>query len=756
MNCTLIWLLFENALTSFRFCHYFYWHLKACLDDPTFGYRCRVYMNALVKLCGKSVDTMFKKQEKICSDLTKICHEIRSAKDSSRQSLLNNKLEEINHYLELNPISIPLSPAMQVNGIDISQCSYFNSNSLPLKVVFKSAPSYNLPPPQDMLQASLSEKRRLFNKVIFKCGDDLRQDMLVMQIVTIINRIWLRAGYDLRLITFGVMNSADRIGMIELVSRARTLRQIHTEYGVTGSFKSHTIDTWLKKQNPSSFDYLAAVENFIHSCAGYLVMTYLLGICDRHNDNIMVTTNGYLFHIDFGKFLGDSQMMAGFKRDRTPFVFTADMLYVINSGDKSSKNYHFFVDQCCNCFSLVRQHGNFLLSLLSFMIPSNIYGLAPETVKYFHDALMTHLSDAQAKEHLNRLIMKASNSSSTKLNFLMHNIAQLKFSTNKEDSALYSVTNFDAQQTNSYSSGGVNNVGLQAVDNDELNSLEELTFCEFSFTKYRSFQSSDGRITAVTIDSSHKDPHKVIFYKTIVTRGRLQETVYRSYKEFSELSDKLTACFKMANIAALGKGSNKSSSKDVTEFRKQQIQEFINSVFRLSAEIAHSDIVYTFFHQIGRDHEMFEGEKYHHEQNNHLNQSLYSVNVRGQIKLSISYSDSQLTVFVQHAKNLVSPRTAEPDTYVKLYLLPDESKNTKRKTRTVSKSSCPSFIENIVYKNIPRDVFYNHGRHMCTSLEVSVWERDISGNSCLGKTVIRLPMLNLLKKKTIEDWYPLS
>ncbi|KAM7044613.1 synaptotagmin-like protein 5 isoform 4-T6 [Molossus nigricans] len=128
-----------------------------------------------------------------------------------------------------------------------------------------------------------------------------------------------------------------------------------------------------------------------------------------------------------------------------------------------------------------------------------------------------------------------------------------------------------------------------------------------------------------------------------------------------------------------------------------------------------------------------------------------NLKVSGEILLHISYcyKTGGLYIFVKNCRNLAigDEKKQRTDAYVKSYLLPDKSRNNKRKTK-IKTGTNPEFNETLKYT-------ISHTQLETRTLQLSVWHYDRFGhNSFLGEVEIPFDSWNF--ENPSDEWFVLQ
>lgn len=359
--------LVQRSLRNIELASFLRWYVAVELCDPTYAKRfyCtyEILEENMMKLGGgaNGVDEDgFKlwqslvRQTELTAQLCSIMKDVRNVRGGTQKKieklrqLLSGLLSELTYFEE--PIRSPLAPDLLINGIIPSESSIFKSALHPLRLTFRTENGGRC-------------------KIIFKKGDDLRQDQLVIQMVTLMDRLLKLENLDLHLTPYRVLATGNDEGMLEFIPSS-SLAQILSE--------NRSIISYLQKFHPDEngpFGITATcLETFIKSCAGYSVITYILGIGDRHLDNLLLRDDGRLFHVDFGFILG---------RDPKPFPPPMKLCkeMVEAMGGAESQYYTRFKSYCCEAYNILRKSSNLILNLFHLMAGSNIPDIASDPEK---------------------------------------------------------------------------------------------------------------------------------------------------------------------------------------------------------------------------------------------------------------------------------------------------------------------------------------------------------------------------------------
>ncbi|XP_036208671.1 phosphatidylinositol 4,5-bisphosphate 3-kinase catalytic subunit delta isoform isoform X3 [Myotis myotis] len=416
LDCELTKFLLDRALANRKIGHFLFWHLRSEMHVPSVALRFGLIMEAYCRGSTHHMKVLMKQGEalsklKALNDFVKVSSQ-KSPKPQTKE-LMHLCMRQETYLEALSHLQSPLDPRILLAEVCVEQCTFMDSKMKPLWVMYSNEEAGG--------DGSVG--------IIFKNGDDLRQDMLTLQMIQLMDILWKQEGLDLRMTPYGCLSTGDRTGLIEVVLRSDTIANIQlnkSNMAATAAFNKDALLNWLKSKNPGeALD--RAIEEFTLSCAGYCVATYVLGIGDRHSDNIMIRENGQLFHIDFGHFLGNFKTKFGINRERVPFILTYDFVHVIQQGKtNNSEKFERFRGYCERAYTILRRHGLLFLHLFALMRAAGLPELScSKDIQYLKDSLALGKTEEEALKHFRVKFNEALRESwKTKVNWLAHNVSK--------------------------------------------------------------------------------------------------------------------------------------------------------------------------------------------------------------------------------------------------------------------------------------------------------------------------------------------
>ncbi|KAL6453407.1 VPS34 Phosphatidylinositol 3-kinase VPS34 [Candida maltosa Xu316] len=471
--------LIETAVENEKLGNFFYWYVKVenedQLNNPDQENRIKIYsviLNRYIELlkihCHDNKLPYYKHlkhQIWFIKKLTSLVELLRAS--FKKNEATAKKVEYLREYLansgnELlkfpEPFPLPLDPSIMICGCYPDESSVFKSSLAPLKITLKTIEKKK----STHATSQIFGKRSKYGKypLMFKIGDDLRQDQLVIQIINLMDQLLKNENLDLKLTPYKILATSPIAGLIQFVPNETldsilsktypptvpdetpvstngivNYLRIHSQEQqsvepisksiLSSSSSSNQTPTPLPPQpKPTITSDLGVspmlMDNYVKSCAGYCVITYILGVGDRHLDNLLLSPNGKFWHADFGYILG---------RDPKPFppLMKLPIQVIDGMGGLQHENYNIFKSYCFIAYTTLRKNSNLILNLFQLMLDANIPDIQfdpSRVIEKVQEKFCLQMTEEEAILHFQNLINDSVNAFLPVVIDRLHSLAQ--------------------------------------------------------------------------------------------------------------------------------------------------------------------------------------------------------------------------------------------------------------------------------------------------------------------------------------------
>lgn len=236
---------------------------------------------------------------------------------------------------------------------------------------------------------------------IFKVGDDVRQDMLALQIMQLMKNVFEKEGLELFLFPYRVIATKPGCGVIECVPNSNSRDQIGRQTAI--DLYEYFLD---KYGAPETSEFQRARRNFIMSMAGYSLFVFLIQIKDRHNGNLMLDNDGHIIHIDFGFMIESSPGgNMGFEPD---MKITTEMGLIMGK-EINSPPFQWFTELIIKGFLAIRPYREQICTLVSLLIDTGLPCFRGKPIESLRARFQPSFTEREAAMYIQAIVNKCYN-----------------------------------------------------------------------------------------------------------------------------------------------------------------------------------------------------------------------------------------------------------------------------------------------------------------------------------------------------------